>query len=82
VHVRKAYYGSRGIAPFILLDESESSSLFLSPLIQGKNLLYQLIMMLGGTQEMFCMSWRRGKINTLPLPGIESFVFQPIAYGI
>jgi len=38
-------------------------------------------MMLGGTQEMFWMSWRRGKIDTLPLPGIERFTFQPIAYG-
>jgi len=39
-------------------------------------------MRLGETQEMFWMLWRRGIINALPLPGIEPFAFQPIAYGL
>jgi len=37
-----------------------------------KNPLYPLIMRLGETQEMFWMLWRRGKINILPLPVIQT----------
>jgi hypothetical protein len=39
-------------------------------------------MRLGETQDMFWMFWRREKINNLPLPGIEPFTIQPIAYGL
>jgi hypothetical protein len=44
---------------------------------QGK-----VLTVLGETQEMFWIFCRRGKINTLPLPGTEPFAFQPIAYGL
>jgi hypothetical protein len=37
---------------------------------------------LGETQEMFWIFCRSEKINSLPLPGIEPFASQPIAYGL